>query len=88
MDKKSKLKQLLLLKSEYKIMLEQGDKEGARMCLDRIAVVYNEITGKNLWNHFSNKEKSHLRESLDYDIEADDISQLEILDTTQDDVIR
>lgn len=89
MDNKNKLKQLLLLKREYKERLSQGDKRGAKTCLDRMATVYNEITGKNLWDNFSDAEKNILKERLDYDIEYRDISKMEIdIDTNKDDIIK
>ncbi len=83
MENRSKLEQLLLLKGEYKVRMTQGDKKDAKRCLDEIARIYNEITGKDFWDHFSNIEIDLLKNSLDYNIEKFDVKV-----TNKDDVIR
>lgn len=65
MKRKKEIEQLLLLKDEYKINLEHGDKNAARECLNEIARIYNEISGKSFWDQFSEEEKEKIKDFLD-----------------------
>lgn len=69
MDNKEKLEQLLLLKYEYKIMMEKGDKKGAWKRLEYISQIYNEITGKNFWDLFSEDEKELIESDFDKNLD-------------------
>ena len=65
MKSKKGIEQLLLLKDEYRINLEHGNKNGARECLNEIVRIYNEISGKKFWDQFSEEEKEKIKNSLD-----------------------
>lgn len=65
MKSKKGIEQLLLLKDEYRINLEHGNKNGARECLNEIARIYNKISGKKFWDQFSEEEKEKIKNSLD-----------------------